>query len=216
MRRVQQMSGCDENHQFHRRTSSHPQNLVHLNIWEVPERSPPVSPPAIPISLTVWPTETLAAITSCRLIPSRIGSVAEPAPSIQSLDAPAALSGSVLHSWQQPASPTAAFPTPERGWLDVTSPRANVPKRTYAARSRSESDKELLPHKRELEDPSGRLPKVGCLHACSSQGWHARPPGIRQVGLLSDEQIPSPLFHTRQVSPAQIGQASSSVSPAPR
>src|SRR4030095_2727221 len=32
------------------------------------------------------------------------------------------------------------------GWLDVTSSRANVPKRTYAARSRSESDKELLPH----------------------------------------------------------------------
>ena len=101
------------------------------------------------------------------------------------------------------------------GWLYVTLFRANVLKHIYAARWRSESDKELLPHKRELEDPSSRLPKVGCLHACSSQRWHARPPGIRQVGLSSDEQTPALPFHMRRGSPAQIDQASSSVSPVP-
>ena len=69
------------------------------------------------------------------------------------------------------------------GWLDVTSSRADVPKRTYAAHWRSESGKELLPHKRELEDPSSRLQKVECSRACSSRRWHARPPGMRQVGL---------------------------------
>src|SRR5438552_10168282 len=80
------------------------------------------------------------------------------------------------------------------GWLDVTSFRANGPKRTYAARWRSESGKELLPHKRELEDPSSRLQKVGCSRACSSQRWHVRLRGMRQVGLSSDEQIPAPPF----------------------